>query len=469
MAAFHYCLRRIKFSTFVLVLQIAFIIVIAFFGRYSDNHNYPEIYSVSDETMSAPNYAKYPNFMDVNGMIFVGFGFLMTFLKSYGFTSVGVNLMVSVVCIQWAAIVKGFIHADILGGEKFHIGVEQMVTYNFATATVLISFGAVLGKTSPIQLLIMGIIEILLAQLNEYIGVDLLHVRDIGESMFIHLFGAYFGLAVTRVLYTEDMEDSKKGNSIYHSDIFAMIGTTFLWIYWPSFNGGFADDQQQRDRAYLNTFFSLCASTAMTFVVSAIVDKKGRFDMVHVQNSSLAGGVVVGATANMPMQPFGALIFGAVAGTISVLGYKFLTPLMARHLKIHDTCGVHNLHGMPGLLAAIGSAVLAATSDNWSLHDREAIFPETFSENSTVAGALGRSAGQQGGYQFLAAVITLGIALGGGVFTGLILRLPVWNAPSGDDLFDDSVNWEIPGEHEHVNHSTNHVKDTTIQMESSGL
>lgn len=63
--------------------------------------------------------------MDVNGMIFVGFGFLMTFLKSYGFTSVGVNLMVSVVCIQWAAIVKGFIHADILGGEKFHIGVEQ--------------------------------------------------------------------------------------------------------------------------------------------------------------------------------------------------------------------------------------------------------------------------------------------------------------------------------------------------------
>lgn len=54
----------------------------------------------------------------------------------------------------------------------------RMVTYNFATATVLISFGAVLGKTSPIQLLIMGIIEILLAQLNEYIGVDLLHVSQ---------------------------------------------------------------------------------------------------------------------------------------------------------------------------------------------------------------------------------------------------------------------------------------------------
>ncbi|CAG5131862.1 unnamed protein product [Candidula unifasciata] len=459
-------LRRIKFSTFVLVLQITFIIVIAFFGRYSDNESYPEIYGHGSERKGHENYAKYPNFMDVNGMIFVGFGFLMTFLKDYGFSSVGVNLLVSAVCIQWAAIVKGFIHADILAGEKFHIGVEQMVTYDFATATVLISFGAVLGKTSPIQLLVMGIIEILLAQLNEYVGVDLLHVRDIGESMFIHMFGAYFGLAVARVLYTEDIETSKKGCSVYQSDIFAMIGTVFLWIYWPSFNGGFAEDQQQRDRAYLNTFLSLCACTAMTFAVSAAVDKKGRFDMVHVQNSSVAGGVVVGATANMPMQPFGALIFGAVAGTISVLGYKFLTPRMAKYLKIHDTCGVHNLHGMPGLLAAIGSAVLAAMSENWSIHDREAIFPETFDQNSTVPGALGRTAGEQGGYQFLAAVITLGIAIGGGVFTGLILRLPIWNAPSEDRLFDDSNNWEIPGEHEHDTHSTNHVKDTTIQMDS---
>lgn len=61
---------------------------------------------------------------------------------------------------------------------------------------------------------------------------------------------------------------------------FFSLGTVFLWIFWPSFNGGFADDQQQRDRAYLNTFLSLCASTAITFAVSALVDKKGRFDMV---------------------------------------------------------------------------------------------------------------------------------------------------------------------------------------------
>lgn len=46
--------------------------------------------------------------------------------------------------------------------------------------------------------------------------------------MFIHAFGAYFGLAVARVLYTEDIERSKKEGSVYHSDLFSMIGKLAL-------------------------------------------------------------------------------------------------------------------------------------------------------------------------------------------------------------------------------------------------
>lgn len=53
-----------------------------------------------------------------------------------------------------------------------------------------------------------------------------LQTSDIGESMYVHVFGAYFGLAVARVLYSEETEENSKEGAVYHSDIFAMIGET---------------------------------------------------------------------------------------------------------------------------------------------------------------------------------------------------------------------------------------------------
>ena len=67
--------------------------------------------------------------------------------------------------------------------------------------------------------------------------------------------------------------------------------------------------------------------------------------MIHVQNSTLAGGVAVGAMADMMIQPWGAMLVGTVAGIISVLGYEYMTLWFAQHYGFHDTCGVNNLHG----------------------------------------------------------------------------------------------------------------------------
>ena len=49
-------------------------------------------------------------FQDVHVMIFIGFGFLMTFLKKYGLSAISLNMMVAVVCLQWATLVYGFFH-----------------------------------------------------------------------------------------------------------------------------------------------------------------------------------------------------------------------------------------------------------------------------------------------------------------------------------------------------------------------
>lgn len=49
-------------------------------------------------------------FQDVHVMIFIGFGFLMTFLKRYGFGGIGFNFLVAAVALQWAILVNGFFH-----------------------------------------------------------------------------------------------------------------------------------------------------------------------------------------------------------------------------------------------------------------------------------------------------------------------------------------------------------------------
>ncbi|KAK8767260.1 hypothetical protein V5799_005961 [Amblyomma americanum] len=260
---------------------------------------------------------------------------------------------------------------------------------------------------------------------------------DIGGSIFLHMFGAYFGLAVAFVLNKKEHCDHRKEGSVYHSDIFAMIGTLFLWVFWPSFNAVSAYGDA-RHRAVLNTFLALVACTITSYAVSALVDPKNRFTMVHVQNCTLAGGVAVGATADMMLHPYGALILGALAGALSVFGFKFVTPLLSRRLRIHDTCGVNNLHGMPGILAGVTSAVIAASATeeeyNYSMGDvyrsLYTLYPARApTENSTdlsqvlfytveVVAGDGRTASAQALYQLAAVAATLAIAIAGGLFTG---------------------------------------------------
>ena len=47
--------------------------------------------------------------------------------------------------------------------------------------------------------------------------------------------------------------------------------------------------------------------------------------MEHIQNATLAGGVAVGAAADMILTPFGALVIGSLAGAWSTIGYEHVS------------------------------------------------------------------------------------------------------------------------------------------------
>ena len=53
---------------------------------------------------------------------------------------------------------------------------SSLLVADFCAASVLISFGAVIGKASLSQLILMATIEVVVQSVNEYIGLDYLKV-----------------------------------------------------------------------------------------------------------------------------------------------------------------------------------------------------------------------------------------------------------------------------------------------------
>lgn len=77
--------------------------------------------------------------------------------------------------------------------------------------------------------------------------------------------------------------------------------------------------------AFIVTDSMFVSIPVTTFVVSAIVSHQHKLDMVHIQNSTLAGGVAVGSVCNLLISPHGALLIGTISAIISVFGYRYLT------------------------------------------------------------------------------------------------------------------------------------------------
>lgn len=70
---------------------------------------------------------------------------------------------------------------------------------------------------------------------------------------------------------------------------------------------------------------------------------------------------------------------------------------------------------------------------------------QTLSGQEKLIGA-GRTAGQQAVYQLATLGCSLGIAIVGGLVTGFILRLPIWDKVPDEELFLDHHNFEVPEE-----------------------
>jgi len=405
------------FQYFALGTQALFIVLFGAFGTERPNtDDHVDANDAHHQKIAFHTANSYASFQDVHVMIYIGFGFLMTFLKKFNWSSVGFNFFLGAICLQWGLILNAFFFDS---GNVIHLNYEQLFEAEFATGAVLISFGAVLGKTSHLQLAVMAMFELVFYKLNQWLLVEKIGkgdevLVDIGGSMVIHAFGAYFGLAVAKVIVEDKHIDHDNEGSTGISDIFAMIGTVFLWMFWPSFNSIPAIDNNERETTVCNTYLALGAACLTAFAISGLDDKNKRLDMVHIQNATLAGGVAMGSSANFAMPGYAALLIGAAAGLISTLGYIYLTPFLTKTISLHDTCGVNNLHGMPGIMGAIFSMIIGAS----------------------VGGIAGFSVVMQ----VKALFCTLGVSLAGGLLTGFVVKFA--GLKENREVYEDNEYWK---------------------------
>ncbi|XP_014804191.1 PREDICTED: blood group Rh(CE) polypeptide isoform X1 [Calidris pugnax] len=359
----------------------------------------------------------YPAFQDVNHMVLFGFGFFLTFLKRYGFSSTGFNLLIIVLGVQCSALVEGLL--DLLYEMPQEHGMTRITKATVSTTAVVISAGAVLGKTNPVQLILMTVLEIIFFYMSKWTNNKLLQLSDNSSMMHVHLFGAYFGLAVSSC-FSEPLPRSEKNASTPKSDLLSMLGTLFLWVFWPSFNSILVVDKNWT--LIYNTYIALAVSAVTAFTLSAMTTKDGKFRMAHIHSAVLAGGVALAYTDLRVQYPWIAMILGLLASVIAILGSYCLQGCLNPPLKIHDSSGVHFTFGLPAALGTLAWVILTAMESG-------TYFPGWGHLIMFRVGAF---------------CATISIALITGLITGLILNLKVFKTAPVSKYFEDQFYWEFP-------------------------
>ena len=344
--------------------------------------------------------AKYNFIIHILAMLLIGFGFLMVFVRRYGFGAVTGTYLVVATGLPLYILLRA---NGIFGHELQPHTLDALLFAELAVATALIAMGAVLGRLRVFQYALLALLVVPLYLLNEWLVLDdaigyTTGFKDTAGSIVIHAFGAYFGLSMSIVLTTV-YQRSKPIESDHTSDRFAMLGSMVLWLFWPSFATALVP-LEDMPQTVANTLLALSGATLATYFLSFKLHN-GKTSMVDMANAALAGGVAIGSVCDI-VSPIGAFGIGLLAGTVSVLGYVFLLPVLESKFKIVDTCGVHNLHGMPGLLGGF-SAFL--------------VVPD-------VATA-----------QFNGIVITMFLAIVGGLIAGAIIKV----TGTTEEPYEDSM------------------------------
>ena len=303
---------------------------------------------VSEEYTTILDTLQYQRSINILAMLLAGFGFLMVFIRKHGYSSITATFLAVSIALPLYMLIKSY------GTGHFAmptINIETFLFAEFAAASLLIAIGAPLGRLKMDQYLFMGLLFIPVYMFNEWLIIESGYFHgflDTGGSVVIHAFGAYFGLGVVSNTIKK-FEKDPGCESTKISSQFCLLGSMILWIFWPSFTSAIVAPERVVLTA-INTVFALCGATLATYIFSRLI--RGKIEIEDIANAALAGGVAIGSLCDTTTPGY-SLLIGVGAGALSTVGYSIIAPKVEKLIKGTDTCGINNLHGMPGLLGGL--------------------------------------------------------------------------------------------------------------------
>ena len=141
-----------------------------------------------------------------------------------------------------------------------------------------------------------------------------------------------------------------------HSLTMTGVGTGLLWVGWFGFNAGSAlEANGSAALAMINTFVATAAGGLFWMLAERLNGHKG-------SALGFCSGIVAGLVAVTPAAgnsgPFGAIVLGAVASVICFYAVSMLKP----KLGYDDALDAFGVHGIGGMIGAIGTAIVYAPS-----------------------------------------------------------------------------------------------------------
>lgn len=413
---------------------------------------------------------------DMNMYTYLGMCLTMTYLRKYAYTSLGMSFLMGAFAQEWCCLLLQWIplyHCSALKARFSQVGcpygenpeitrfdnvqrtvacscddISQLIELNisdfikgqYGVVAVLISYGALLGKVNPLQMLTIVVFNVAAYVANKFLCIDYRGgVDNTGSLYTTHIFGASFGLGCSIVVSGQRPHENPDNAPRYQSNNYAILGSLFMFVCYPSFNCYWAP-ASLRVYAATNTFVALISGGMFSFIWANYLYPEGPAVM-HLQDGILAAGVAASTPAGLFIRPAVMMIVGAGGTLAATLSFRFLQ----HSIEDQDTQGITSLHLVPGLWGALVmfAVTLCGIDNTWIPLENSYMFGEImphYSPNSTSPDSAITQA--------LITLFSLCTGLVAGALTGVMARFMGRVALAGG--YSDHVFWIVPDDFTHI-------------------